>query len=159
MNKWWIKLIALSASLLFFPGCNGPLGPLPGGKLSGILAEQPVHDWSFAADVEVVQLETQPQDPHSVNTWIGVYNRKLYIATSLIRGDAEPSQRDWVKHVTLDPNVLIRINDTLYPAIASRVTDQALVDTVKNLLLQKYAEVPTEHSNAAWLYVMESRSL
>ena len=158
MIRLTVNLIALIGLVHLLTGCNGPLGPIAGGELSGATSDEAILDWSFAADVEVVQLETQPGDPHSVNTWVGVHNGKLYIPTSLIRGNAEPNNRDWVRHVIADPRVRLRINDTIYPATASRVMDQAQVNAVRNQLLLKYAEEPTEHSSAAWLFVMESRS-
>ncbi len=159
MIRLSVNLMMLIVLLQLTTGCNGPLGPIPGGKLSGTVSNEAVADWSFAADVDVIQLETRPEEPHSVNTWIGVHDGRLYVPTSLIRGDAEPNNRDWVKHVMADPRVRLRINDKVYPVTASRVMDQAQVDAVRNLLLLKYAEEPTEHSSAAWLFVMESRSL
>jgi len=159
MIRLSVNLVALVALLLLTTACNGPLGPIPGGKLSGRVSDEAILDWSFAADVDVIQMETRPDDPHSVNTWVGVYDGKLYVPTSLIRGDAEPGNRGWVKHVAADPRVRLRINGTIYPATASRVMDQDQVDTIRNQLLLKYAEEPTEHSSAAWLFVMESPGL
>ncbi|MCR9260386.1 MAG: hypothetical protein NXH95_11730 [Pseudomonadaceae bacterium] len=158
MIRLSVNFMTLLALLYLTSGCNGPLGPIPGSKLSGTVSDKAIQDWSFAADIDVIQLETRPKDPHSVNTWVGVHEGKLYIPTSLIRGDAEPNNRDWVKHVMMDPKVRLRINGTIYPATASRVIDQALVDTVRKQLLLKYAEEPTEHSSAAWLFMLESRS-
>ena len=152
------KSILLITLLQILVACGGPLGPFAGGKLSGTVSEDVVEDWSFAANIEAIQLETRPDAPHSVNTWIGVYDNKLYVPTSLILGDAEPDTRDWVQHVMVDPRVRLRIKNTIYPATATRVTDPALIETVKTHLLEKYAEEPTQHSHAAWLFTMTPRT-
>jgi hypothetical protein len=76
--------------------CGGPVGPVPGGALSGSVKPAPA-DWSFVELVEQVQLETKPAAPHSVNTWIGTSAGALYLPTSMIRGPKLPTERDiWI---------------------------------------------------------------
>ena len=36
----------------------GPLGPIPGTKLSGFVVGEPVEDWSSIDAVKVIQIET-----------------------------------------------------------------------------------------------------
>ena len=57
----------------------GPLGPLPGGELSGSVASAP-SDWSFTDEQENVQLETRPSDPYSVNVWGAGVDGSFYVA-------------------------------------------------------------------------------
>ena len=57
--------LGLFFGLLFALAC-GPLGPLPGGHLSGELEPSPPSNWAFADDQKTVQLETNPSDPYSV---------------------------------------------------------------------------------------------
>jgi hypothetical protein len=57
--------IALAALAL---AC-GPMGPLSGGKLDGERVTTPVGDWSFSDASDTVALETNPDDPYSVNVW------------------------------------------------------------------------------------------
>ena len=50
----------------------GPIWMIPGGELSGTVVPVPA-DWSFSDAIEIVQLETNPDDPYSVNVWgVGV---------------------------------------------------------------------------------------
>ena len=147
---------AAAGLLLFLSACGGPLGPLAGGALSGNEAQTP-DSWAFARDVEVIQLETRPDDPYSVNVWIGIVDGELYVPTSLILGEEDPAQRDWVQHVQQDPNVRLRIGENIYAATATRVHDEGTIAAVKDAMLAKYAEAATEHSNAAWVFRMEGR--
>ena len=137
-------------------GCGGPLGPFSGGALSGDEAPLP-SDWTYVSDIEQVQLETDPDNPYSVNTWIGVVDGDLYIPTSLIMGDEDPEQRTWVQHVQDNPLVRVRIEDKIYELQAIRVLDEDIAAEVKIVLLAKYGESTTEHSNRAWVYRLESR--
>ncbi len=145
-------LLALSCA-----ACSGPLGPFPGGQLEGVEHTGAVTDWGFAADVEVVQLETNPAEPHSVNTWIAVVDNRLYIATSLILGAENPAERDWVKHVLADPRMRLRIVDKIYPAKLTRVADAAEATRIKQILLNKYGEDSSEQSATDWVFAVTSR--
>jgi hypothetical protein len=152
-----LRIFYLALPLMASVACSGPLGPLPGGKLSGKEQTAAVTDWEFAADIEVVQLETNPLEPHSVNTWIGVVDKKLYIPSSLILGAEYPTEREWVNNVVADPNVRIRIADDIYPATLTRVEDQALAARVKQVMLDKYQEEHTEQVTNAWVFEAQSR--
>lgn len=156
MSRLPARLLTLCCLALCLGACSDPLGPFAGGALSGPEADAP-NSWAFARDIEVIQLETRPSDPHSVNTWIGVVDDALYVPTSLILGEEDPAQRSWVQHVQADPNVRLRIDGTVFNAMAVRVTDEALIARVKTVLLAKYEEQATEHSDRAWLFRMEGR--
>lgn len=139
--------------LLALAGC-GPLGPLSGGALRGPVHEGAVHDWSFAAGVETVQLETNPSDPHSVNTWCVGLDGKLYVPTSMIRGPKSPDERDWVKNVLANSAVRIRIDGEIYPLIATRVGDAAEYDAARAALEKKYGLDPAERDpeRVIWIF-------
>ena len=48
-------------------GC-GPMGPVPGERLSGKVAASPPSDWSSVDKEETVQFETRPSDPRRART-------------------------------------------------------------------------------------------
>lgn len=152
INALPVLVLALLAQL----AC-GPLGPIPGGRLRGAEHEGPAPAWDRFAQVEQVQLETNPEDPHSVNTWIGVYEGALYIPTSLIRGADDPRERTWVKNVQADPKVRLRIDDTVYPLRATQVEDPATVEAVRSMLLSKYEVESDPHAQAAWIFRLDPR--
>ena len=117
----WIAKTAV-VGVFIFAGC-GPIGPIPGGALSGELGPAGATDWSGAAEVENAQLETRPDDPHSVNTWFAPIGERLYVPTSMILGPKNPAGRSWVDHVGVDDRVRIRLGDTIYERRAVRVAD------------------------------------
>lgn len=109
-----LALICLLA-LAFVPGCNGPLPFLSGGALEGEV--QPAPDaWDFEDDFGVVQLETRPTEPYSVNIAYTLLDGRLYI-------NAGDTETEWVKHMQADPRVRFRIDGAIYELTARRVTE------------------------------------
>ena len=94
----------------------GPLGPIPGPELSGSVIEEPVEDWSFIDAVKVVQIETRPEDPYSVSTWATRIGDGIYVFAS---DDESP----WVRNISQDPRVRIRIEGRIHECRAERVAN------------------------------------
>lgn len=109
-----------------------PIGPVPGGRLSGEVVATPVDDWSFASAVETIQLESDPDDPYSVNIWFVAQGARLWVAAG---GGGKSS---WAKHLLADPRVRLRIDGKIYERKAIRVTLQAEIDEVLVLYQTKY---------------------
>jgi hypothetical protein len=126
-----MRPLLLVALLLGALGCE-PMGPIPGGRLSGEVASGPDPDWSFTGAIETVKLETRPSDPYSVTTWVVDHDGSLYVPTR------NPDSRRWVRYVTADPAVRIRVGDRIYERRAVRVTDAAELDAVADALIAKY---------------------
>ncbi|MCR9095177.1 MAG: hypothetical protein NXI30_13235 [bacterium] len=100
----------------FVAGCGGPFFMLPGGELSGEVAEAPVDDWSFVDDA-FVDIEFRPDDPYSVELNYFVRNGQLYI---------DPAEgRTWLEYLREDPRVRVRFGDTIYERTAVLVEDEA----------------------------------
>jgi len=110
----------------------GPIGPIPGGRLSGEVVSTPVDDWSFVASVETIQVETRPDDPYSVNTWFVSEGARLWVAS----GGGEKSR--WAKNLAADPRARLRIDGKLYERKAVRASEQAELDTILALYQTKY---------------------
>ena len=94
----------------------GPLGPIPGPELAGSLVEEPVEDWSSVDAVKVVQIETRPEDPYSVSTWLTRIGAGIYVF-------AADDESPWVQNIEDDPSVRIRIEGLIYERRAVRVSD------------------------------------
>ena len=88
---------------------------MAGGELTGEVADPPV-DWTEVSDEEIIQLETQPDDPYSVNIWMVGVGPDLYVAT----GD-DPT--NWTEHIDKDADVRVRIRGVIYELEATRVDD------------------------------------
>lgn len=149
-------LVVAAAVVLQSLGC-GPMGPIAGGRLRGPV-EVPPAEWSGLEAERKAQLETRPDDPHSINIWTGVVGGRLYIASSLIMGPDEPEERDWVQHVLADPRVRLRVDGRIYELEATRVEDPAVVETVRQAMMTKYDVKPDPHSSAAWVFRLKPRS-
>src|ERR1700719_3056523 len=85
----------------------GPHSRTPGLWLKGNVVTTPVTDWSFAANIPVIQIETRTWYllPHSVNINCLAYNGQLYMVSVYPAG----AVHTWNDNVILDPRVRIKI--------------------------------------------------
>jgi hypothetical protein len=109
----------------------GPLGPFPGPALAGPVAEGPVEDWSFVDAVKVVQIETRPDDPYSVSTWMTRVDDGVYV----FAGDDESP---WVQNLIRDPLVRIRIEGRIHELRAVGVTNLEIKRVFLEAMKAKY---------------------
>jgi hypothetical protein len=139
--------LALTAPLA---ACNGPFVLLHGGALEGSTVATP-ESWAFTDDVKTVQLETLPADPYSVNIWVIAIGDDLYI-------HAGANRSTWVENIEADPNVRLRVNDSIYELVASRVESQEEFDRFSDAYEQKYGRRPRNGSVAkAYLFRLGPR--
>lgn len=125
-------------------GCGGPFVLLPGGALEGSTAPIP-DSWSFTEAVKTVQLETLPADPYSVNIWVIAMGENLYV-------HAGANRSTWVENMEADPEVRLRVNDSIYELVASRVDRQQEFDRFSDAYEQKYGRRP-RNGNVAEAYL------
>jgi hypothetical protein len=140
------KLAFFLALLLTAPitGCGGPFVLLPGGALEGSTAAIP-DSWAFTDAVKTVQLETRPADPYSVNIWVIAIGENLYV-------HAGASRSNWVENMEADPNVRLRVDDSIYELVASRVDGQEEFDRFSEAYEEKYGRRP-RNENIAEVYL------
>ncbi len=138
-----MRVTVLLAFCVLVLAC-GPMGPFPGGRLSGTVAADLPDDWSFADARDTVQLETRPSAPYSVNLWGAGIGDRFYLASGG-GGDAR-----WVGYIAEDPNVRLRVCDTIYELRAVRVDDDAERARFLQALKRKYDWEPStrERENA-----------
>ena len=60
--------------------------------------------------MKTIQLETRPADPYSVNIWVIALGEHLYV-------HAGANRSEWVEHMEADPNVRLRVGDSIYECI------------------------------------------
>jgi hypothetical protein len=150
-------LIALVSILsLMMLGC-GPIGPFSGGRLSGQDGAWPV-DWNAAADIPQIQLETAPEDPHSINVWVVVLDGEAFIVTSLLLGTEVPEERAWVRNITADSRIRIRVDGIVYPARLEAVDDSMQIAQVFELFRVKYPELKASRADGARFFQIVKRS-
>ncbi len=134
-------LIAIAALLLVG---WGPFLIFPGDALEGTVAPVP-GEWSSVRDIDTIQLETRPADPYSVNIWVIGIGPLLYI-------HAGANRAAWVEHIEADPNVRLRVGETLYELRAERVTTAEEFARFSNAYEKKYDRRP-RNENVAEAYL------
>lgn len=116
--------------------CDGPIGPLPGGRLRGEELECPA-DWSGYEAEHEVELEVSPDAPRSVRIWNVGQEGRLFVP-----GDFLTPMKRWPEQVMADPRVRIRIAGELFRCAARRIVEVGLVDSLRREAARKYALEP-----------------
>jgi hypothetical protein len=81
--------------------------------------------------VEVVQLETRPQEPYSVNIWMVGIGPDIYVATG-------PDETNWTGHLAENADVRLRVNGTIYELEATKISDHQERLRVAEAYVEKY---------------------
>jgi hypothetical protein len=133
---------------------GGPLGPIPGGRLAGPLADDQEPDWSFTRGIETIQVEVAPDDPLSVTTWVFTHEGRLYVAADFFN----PWKR-WPRLALADPRVRLRVGGRIYERTAVRETDPEKIEELRRAIADKYDVSP--HGLATkvdvWFFRMDPR--
>jgi hypothetical protein len=123
--------IALSlATLLLLAGCEEPFIVFAGGELTGEVVPAP-EDWSSIEQIDTVQLETQPDDPYSVNIWVAAVGADLYVATGA-------DGTSWSEHIAEGNAVRVRAETEIFELEAYQVFDASERARVAKAYVDKY---------------------
>ena len=129
---------------------DGPIGPLPGGALArGTIVRDPVIDWSFATDVQEIELQLESQ-AISRTTWILVHDKIAYVPAST----EYPPGKTWHRHALEDGRAIVRITGTRYPVTLRKIDDPTLLDAVRGVAEKKY---PIRPGGSVWVFEMTPR--
>lgn len=130
--------------------CSGPLPFMSGGALEGEVQPTP-SQWSFEDDFGVIQFETNPADPYSVNIAYTLVDGRLYV-------HAGDTQTQWVKNMQVDPRVRFRRNGALYDLRAERVTDPVEISAfARAWVSHSMFHRDPEELEQVWLYRLSAR--
>ena len=144
-----MKPFLLILILQVLAGCTENL-PFPSGKLQGNLSPVP-DDWTRVAAAQVVQLETKPSKPYSVNLWIIGFDDRLFV-------HAGDNRARWVENILANPDVRLLIGDRLFELVAIRVVAQSEFDEFALDYKTKYGSRPrNENVNEAYLFRLKPR--
>jgi len=143
------RSLALIA-VLALAGCSGNL-PFSSGALTGTTTPVP-QDWSEVASADIVQLETNAEDPYSVNLWVIGFGSKLYV-------HAGANRATWVEHIEDNHNVRLQVQDAVFELRAIRVVDVEEFQLFSDIYETKYGNRPRNEDVAeAYLFRLEARS-
>ena len=151
ISKQVIKMqrMVMVLGLVILTACE-PTGPLPGGQLSGMVEPFP-ENWSSSSEMEVVQIETRPDSPYSINIWAVDVGRSIYIASGT------GPKTDWVSHLEEEPAIRLRLENKIYELIVVKVSDPEELDRVYARYVQKYDYQSDVAPQDAWVYRLDPR--
>ncbi len=117
----------LAAALWVLAAC----GPIPGGSLRGKVAEVPA-DWSAAleGDHALCEIESRPDDPHSIQLDCFLHDGSLYVQSHRFALASWWPVTSWVAVWLENPDVRVRIGDSLYEVKAIQVSDASERESV-----------------------------
>ncbi len=108
-----IKLPIVLLGVVGVVACQSPVLIFSGGTLSGPVID--TDSFSFANQYMLLQLEVRPEDPYSVILRVLMHDSQLYIDAA--------ERRRWHKYLKQNPNVRVKLGDSVYLATAVRVDD------------------------------------
>lgn len=121
---------------LFARFSDGPVAIFPGGPLqAGELVSGPVDDWSFAADVEEIELQLV-DPPRSRTVWIVVQGGRAFIPCGFLD---VPIWKQWPHEAIENGSAIVRVEGRRYQTQLVRVDDQRVREQIGALLGEKYA--------------------
>jgi hypothetical protein len=133
---------------------SGVLGMIPGGPLeAGDAVTTPVTDWSFARDIDTIEMQLQG-DATSRTTWILVDQGVAYVPCSL----GFPPMKNWYKRADVDGRATLRIQGHRYAVTLKRTSDADVIGRLAAEVRRKYAAgglPPTEAG--VWFFAVASR--
>lgn len=112
-------LVLLSIGLYLYAQLTGPLGPIPGGSLTGTHIEvKPI--WrELITRGRFIEVEWSGDPPYSVTLDPHIVGEELYTWSS--------SPNSWTKRIERDPKAIVRIESSLYQTEAIKVSDDNLL--------------------------------
>ena len=124
-----------------FVACIDPSDQRPGLWLSGDPMEAFPESWSFSNEHREIAIEVRTPHlvAHSVTIWCVVVDDQLYL------GARNPEDKRWVGWVRRDPEVRLRIGDTIFDAKLAVLDDVNRTASVRSAYAEKYdLPAPTE---------------
>ena len=137
---------------LILAACNEPFILAAGGALEGPVAETP-STWALDKDSALAQLETQPNDPYSINFTYVQLDGILYAYA----GD---TRTNWVANIEKNALVRVRLQNKIYEARATRVTSSEELNNCASVWtgLSVFQRDPMQFEEV-WLSRLEARSV
>lgn len=158
--RWLAAWLAAGLLLLVAIGVaarwhDGPVGPFPGGAMTGDVVRVPVGDWGALLPAnddksERVELQVWPAEPRSITVGYVVRNGRLYVPALL------GARKTWPVLAAADERVLLRVRGKLYPLRAVRVIDPAELEPLARALGELEPGAPADpDALPTWYFRLE----
>ena len=142
--------LAVLCAAAWLTGCSEYL-PFAAGTLDGERASQPF-DFPAMGAPDVIQLETNPTDPYSINLWVIGAPNHAYV-------HAGANRATWVEHIEADPSVRLKSGSAVYELHAERVISRAEFASFSDAYEAKYGNPPrNENVQEAYLFRLTARA-
>ena len=136
--------------LMLLSACSSDMLPFSSDALEGTVTVPP-DNWTQVASQEIIQLETNPADPYSVNLWIIGEDENLFVF-------AGGNRATWIEHIEKDANVRLKIGNNIYELKAARETDPEVMQWFAGKWDEKYGRRPrNENVEEAYLIKLTKR--
>ena len=133
-----VAVLALAYAFLAWVGVE-PQDRRPGTRLSGELSPLP-NNWAFTDAVQEVHLQTMPWFgmPFSVTVVMANIDGDLYVPSIYAEAAQFPGTKFWNTVVEANPNVHLRVGESIYAMQIQQVTSPAEFDRGFLALANKY---------------------
>jgi hypothetical protein len=157
-----IPIVAIATLAIASGSSDGPSAFLGGGSLvAGELAQGPEPDWSFARDIQTIEL--QLLDPaRSRLIWIIENEGKIYVVSGYMDSAIGRLWKRWPAQAERDGRAVVRIAGKRYERRLVRIRAGAVVEGVIAELGRKYGYATTPEDIEAgntWLFELAPRDL
>ena len=143
-----MRIFILAIALTLFVGCD--YLPFSGGRLDGS-SSAPPKDWSSTLEQDIIQLETNPDKPYSVNLWIVNINNTPYVYS----GD---NYSTWAENIFEEKRVILKADGKLFNMEAHRVLDAEIFEKFAIAWEGKYGNRPmNENYKETYLFALSQR--
>jgi hypothetical protein len=156
--RWLVIGAATLVSIGFLVGFfarfgDGPIGPLPGGRLhDGEMVDSVGVDWSFVDGVQEIELQLLHPE-RSRTTWVVVHGGDLYVPCGYLQ---VPFFKHWHLDALRDGRAVVRIRGRRYPVTLVKVEDPTIYARVAQRLARKYG-TPEYDPETAWIFRLYPR--
>jgi hypothetical protein len=141
--------LALGSVFALAPYADGPIGPIPGGPMSGRVRDG-LRDVSALASRRSLELQVNPRKPRARTVWLLVLDGSLYVPAAFA------ARKRWPGEAVADGRVVIRVDGDLYERQAVRVTDPSLRASLFEAMTRKYA-APAAGDPRTWFFRLDPR--
>ena len=113
-------------------------------------------DWSFSDEHLLLQIESRPENPYSVNITFLTHQGQLYVVCVY----AEESR--WGRYLQETPEARLKIDGRIYPGRVTLVEDPVLIDEMIDPYAAKYPSLfedsTQEEVERFWYFRVDSTS-